>query len=59
MLTGQYWKKLMKQNPQKAKRMKKKMADSDSDGVPKPPFVDGTKYGAAPVQAASVTLRTE
>jgi len=49
---------LMQQNPEKAKQMKQQMMDSDGDGVPKPPFVKGTKYGAAPVQAASVTIDT-
>ena len=50
--------KLKKQNPRKAKMMKQKMMDSDQDSVPKPIFVKGTKYGAAPVQRASVTLPT-
>ena len=48
----------MKDNPEKAKKMKMKMMDSDNDGVPKPIFVADTKYGAAPVQRASVTLNT-
>lgn len=50
--------KMMKENPEKAKQMKMKMADGDGDGVPKPPFVMGTEYGAAPVQAGSVTIDT-
>ena len=54
----QKMKSLMHQDPAKARQMKRKMADSDSDGVPKPPFVAGTKHGAAPVQAESVTLET-
>jgi hypothetical protein len=50
--------KLKQKNSAKAKQMQRKMADSDGDGVPKPPFVAGTKFGAAPVQAASVTIET-
>ena len=50
--------RLMAEDPVKAKQMKAEMADSDGDGVPKPIFVAGTQFGAAPVQAASITLRT-
>ncbi len=49
----------MKQkDPKKAMAMQKKMMDSDQDGVPKPKFVKGTKKGAAPVTAGSVTIST-
>ncbi len=51
--------KLMKEDPEKAKQMKMKMMDMDRDSVPKPGFVAGTEYGAAPVYRASVTLDTE
>jgi uncharacterized protein YyaL (SSP411 family) len=51
--------KLEKENPEKAMAMKKKMMDSDKDGVPKPKFVMGTKKGAAPVTAGSVTISTK
>lgn len=50
---------MMKTDPEKAMMMKKKMGDSDNDGVPKPPFVDGTMHGAAPVSARSVTIETK
>lgn len=49
---------LMKSDPNKAKQKMAKMRDSDDDGVPKPPFVKGTRFGTAPVQANSVTLST-
>jgi hypothetical protein len=50
---------LEKSDPEKAMAMKKKMMDSDQDGVPKPKFVMGTKKGAAPVTAGSVTISTK
>ena len=55
----QKMKTMMKNNPEKAKQMQMNMADGDNDGVPKPVFVKGTKYGAAPVQASSVTIDTK
>ncbi len=51
-------KKLKETNPKKAKAMMAMMRDADKDGVPKPKFVMGTKYGAAPVTAGSVTIST-
>ncbi len=51
--------KLEKSDPDKAMAMKKKMMDSDKDGVPKPKFVMGTEKGAAPVTAGSVTISTK
>ncbi|RMG31904.1 MAG: hypothetical protein D6730_00695, partial [Bacteroidetes bacterium] len=49
---------LMKTNPDKAQKMRMRMMDSDQDGVPKPKFVMGTKYGAAPVLAGKVVIAT-
>ena len=49
---------LKKTDPQEAMRRMRMMADTDKDGVPKPPFVAGTKFGAAPVQSARVTFAT-
>ncbi|MFQ5445841.1 MAG: hypothetical protein ACE5FF_02810 [Saprospiraceae bacterium] len=49
---------LKQKDPAKAMAMKKKMMDSDQDGVPKPKFVSGTTKGAAPVLAGSVTIST-
>lgn len=43
----------------KAMAMKKKMMDTDNDGVPKPKFVKGTKHGAAPVTAGKVYINTK
>lgn len=50
---------LKKKDPAKAMVMKKKMMDSDDDGVPKPKFVMGTAKGAAPVTAGSVSITTK
>jgi len=49
---------MMATDPEGAQAMRMHMADSDGDGVPKPIFVMGTEFGAAPVQAARITLET-
>ena len=48
---------LMKTDPERAKAMKKQMADVDGDGIPKPGMAGG-KFGFAPVPASEVKVKT-
>jgi len=50
---------LLISDPEKGMALKQRMMDSDSDSVPKPKFVKGTKKGAAPVTAGSVTINVK
>ncbi len=49
---------LQKTDPEKARKMRERMMDTDGDHVPKPKFVMGTPYGAAPVTAGRITIVT-